>query len=92
MSSHVKLIFDRKKRATDEKEGNIEVSVSIGGGRSYFNTGVKLLPYQWQHGMVVNHPEQSLLNKQLADIASKCDKIIFMMELNNDPMTIEKFK
>ncbi len=92
MSSHVKLIFDRKKRATDEKEGNIEVSVSIGGGRSYFNTGVKLLPYQWQHGMVVNHPEQSLLNKQLADISSKCDKIIFMMELNNDPMTIEKFK
>ena len=35
---------------------------------------------------------KSCKKKSPASKASKCDKIIFMMELNNDPMTIEKFK
>lgn len=50
----MKLIFDRKKRATATKEGVIELRITYKRIQRFAVTGIRVLPKHWRDGRVVN--------------------------------------
>ncbi len=51
---YVKLIFDRKKKASPRKKGAVEIRLSQERRTLYFATGIRVLSHQWHDGQVVN--------------------------------------
>ena len=51
---YVKLVFDRKKKATARKVGAVEIRFSQERRTLYFATGIRVLPRHWHDGQVVN--------------------------------------
>lgn len=50
----LKLMFDRRKRASATKEGAIELRITYDRQQRYITTGVRVLPKQWRGGRIVN--------------------------------------
>ena len=61
----IKIIFDRRKKASAVTTGTVEVEVSYNRERVRLSTGVAVLKQQWQGNQVVNHPEAGRLNDQI---------------------------
>ena len=43
----VKVIFDRRKKASSSRSGNIEIEILYKGKRKWISTGIKVLPENW---------------------------------------------
>lgn len=67
MDFKIRIIFDRRKTATNDKTGTVEIEITQGRTRKRFSTGVSVLAYQWKNGMVVNHPDCVALNNKIHD-------------------------
>ena len=65
----IKIIFDRRKKASAVTTGTVEVEVSYNRERVRLSTGVAVLKQQWQGNQVVNHPEAGRLNDQIRRVA-----------------------
>lgn len=50
----LKLIFDRRKRASNTKEGAIELRITYNRIQKHATTGVRVLPKQWKNDRIVN--------------------------------------
>lgn len=61
----IRILFDRKKRATATKTGSVDIEINYDGSRKWISSGVKVLPQQWKKGKVVNHPEARVLNSEI---------------------------
>lgn len=64
----VRIIFDRRKRASATTRGAVEVEAVSNGQRIRITTGVTVLKQQWHDGMVVDHPKAMDLNKTIQDM------------------------
>lgn len=63
----LRIIFDRRKIASDKKRGVVEIEVTRSGERKRISTGVTLYAHQWKDGMVVCHPDCVALNMRIQD-------------------------
>ena len=62
----LKFVFDRKKTATKEKKGLLQIEIYNNGKRKFVSTGVKLYSDQWDNRkMVINHYDAQTINKDL---------------------------
>ena len=61
----IKVIFDRRKKASAVNPGTVEIEVSYNRERVRLSTGVAVLKQQWSGREVVNHPEADRLNEQI---------------------------
>lgn len=62
----LKFVFDRKKLATKDKKGLLQIEIYNKGKRKYVSTGIKLYSDQWDNRkMVVNHYDAQTINKEL---------------------------
>ena len=61
--SQIKIIYDRRKKASAVTTGTVEVEVSYNRERVRLSTGVAVLKQQWQGNRVVNHPDAVKLNE-----------------------------
>lgn len=61
----IRIIFDRRKTASDVKKGAVEIEIYRRGERKRISTGVTLHARQWQNGLVVNHPDSMALNLRI---------------------------
>lgn len=61
----IKVIFDRRKKASAVNPGTVEIEVSYNRERVRLSTGVAVLKQQWNGREVVNHPEADRLNEQI---------------------------
>jgi integrase/recombinase XerD len=61
----IKLVYDRKKKATKTIPGTIEVRVTADRQVSHYSTGIRVLPQEWRNGMVLNRPDSLELNERL---------------------------
>ena len=61
----IKLVYDRKKKASKTDPGTIEVRVTIDRKLYYYSTGVRVLPQEWRNNLVVNRPDSLELNERL---------------------------
>ena len=61
----IKLVYDRKKKATKTIPGTIEVRVTVDRMVSHYSTGIRVLPSEWRNEMVQNRPDSLELNERL---------------------------
>lgn len=86
----IKLVFDRKKNSSDDKEGIIEIRISYDYKKKYISTGIKVFPHQWKKDIVCNHPDASSLNRIIDKKVIEVRKAILDMidEENMDILSI----
>lgn len=65
----IKIIFDRRKKASAVTTGTVEVEVSYNRERVRLSTGVAVLKQQWRSNQVVDHPMADSLNEQIRRVA-----------------------
>lgn len=92
MSKFVRLFFNRKKKATKEVVGTIEIVVCLKRERSYFYSGYSVCIDQWEDGKVVNHPRAIIINEDIQKKVTEFEHILIAMQVNKDDMTIAQFK
>lgn len=62
----IRLVFDRKKKASPTTPGMIEIIVCHERRRKYFSTGIAVLPSQWsEDGKIVGRADAFILNSHL---------------------------
>ena len=61
----IKIVFDRRKKASAVNPGTVEIEVSYNRERVRLSTGVAVLKQQWSGKEVVNHPQADHLNEQI---------------------------
>lgn len=90
------LVYDRKKIATKNKAGVVELLISMGKERKYITTGVKVFPHEWKKGSVVAREDWKELNEQLSLMMQGCSEVITRMmregeiELSAIPRLLEE--
>jgi len=75
----VTFVYDRKKSATRTKPSVVEIRITDGKKRKYISTGVKLLPKEWQRGVVVGREDWRSLNDQLQAMIKRTSDIVTKM-------------
>ena len=77
MTPQLKFIFDRKKKATSDKKGVVELRITYQRKSQYMTTGVKCYPHQWDDKKnCVKGLNAIELNNILMKIHTKALKII----------------
>lgn len=59
------LIFDRRKTASKDRKGVVEIRLTINRKSYYISTGVRVFPNKWNEGFVVKTPDSDELNERL---------------------------
>jgi hypothetical protein len=67
------IIFDRKKQAEGEKEGTLEVRITVDRKSYYINTGVRVNRNHWA-GAIVKRPDADALNNRLGIIVRRVNE------------------
>ena len=74
----IQFVFDRKKTATKNKKGIIEMRITYLRKRKYMTTGIKCFPSQWSQDKesVVNSTDAVQCNQVLLEMKKKAMKVI----------------
>lgn len=88
----VAYVFDRKKQASADKPGKIEIRITSGKVQKYVATGISVLPGCWQRGMVVNLPNAASLNNRISIMRRQIDKYINDCMESGAPIDMSAFK
>lgn len=72
----MKLIYDRRHRATNTKEGGIELRITYNRIQKHATTGVRVLPKQWRNGTIVNRIDAFELQHTLDIFVANARKVI----------------
>lgn len=87
MATTVKIIFDRKGKATRTKLGTVEVEVYSDGIRKRYSTGVRVFSDQWKNGRVCNHSAAIELNSKIQRIYEEYVRVSADPEFDVQRMT-----
>ena len=79
MKVNLTLVYDRKKKASKQRMGVVELVITSGNIRRYVSTGVMLYPKEWSNGSVVGRKDFKELNDRIQIIKKKCSEIINQM-------------
>ena len=85
------IIYDHRRRASDDKEGPVEVRIVINRKPYYINTGVRVRRSEWA-GSVVNRPDANALNERLWFILSRITEEITAMQRDGLPINVAVIK
>lgn len=70
------IVYDHRGRTGKDKEGPLEVRVTVNRKPYYINTGVRVRAFEWKHGVVVDRVDCVELNERLAIIMRKVEQEI----------------
>ena len=82
------IIFDHRGRTETEKEGPLEVRITIGRKPYYINTGIKVKRNEWA-GSVVSRPDMDALNDRLGFIIRRVVEEINTLHMNGDKFDVQ---
>ena len=82
------IIYDRKKQAEGEKEGTLEVRITVDRKSYYINTGVRVQRKHWA-GTVVKRPDADALNNRLGIIVRRVNEKVNEFIEAQQPIDIE---
>lgn len=71
-----KLVYDRRKRASNTKEGAIELRITYNRVQRFITTGVRVLPKQWRNGSIVNRLDAFELQRTLDIFVANARRIV----------------
>ena len=86
------LVFDRKKKASRNSEGAVEIRVTIDRKASYISTGVKVRKDEWMANSVVNRPDSDVLNGRIMALAQRLTDEINQRILSRQAVDIDDIK
>ena len=78
----ISIIYDHRRRASDDKEAPVEVRIVVNRKPYYITTGVRVRRSEWA-GSVVNRPDANALNDRLWFILSRITEEITAMQREN---------
>lgn len=78
----MRFVFDRRKRATANSNGSVELEIYYDHRRKYVTTGVRILPKQWRNGAVTGRLDSVALNLNLQDLMRRATEIVGEMIAN----------
>lgn len=84
----VRVVFDRKHVATQEKRGLVQISITYKRKRRWISADVKLLRNQWDGGRVVRRADSAELNEWLNGRVAELEKWL----RENGPFSWEKLE
>ena len=87
----VKFVFDRRKRASKENNGAIEIEVCFAGSRVRLTTGIGVKLGEWKDGKVVKRLDAQILNKELNDKYNNVYDCVMEM-IREDNVCLDKLK
>jgi integrase len=79
MKANLTLVYDRKKKASKQTTGVVELVITSGNVRRYVSTGVQLYPKEWSNGSVVGRRDFKELNDRIQILKKKASEIINQM-------------
>ena len=85
------IIFDRKKRAEGDKEGALEVRITVDRKSYYINTGVRVQRKQWA-GTVIRRADADALNNRLAIIVRRVNEKVNEFMDKQQPLDMNAVK
>ena len=85
------IIFDRKKQAEGDKEGTLEVRITVDRKSYYINTGVRVTRKHWA-GAVVKRPDADALNNRLGIIVRRVNEKVNEFIEAQCPIDIEAIR
>lgn len=73
-----KLVFDREKRASETKEGSIQLRITYDRKQCFITTGVRCFPKQWHRsGKIVNRLDAFEMQRTLDEFVTHAKKTTF---------------
>lgn len=69
-------VYDRRKVGSPKKEATVELRITYKGRQKFVSTGVRVLPKQWRHDMVVSRVDAQELNKSLEIILTSARRVV----------------
>lgn len=87
-----KFVYDRRKRASGSKPGSVEIVIYHEGRTGYFNTGVSVLPLQWDGTGVRGRDDSRALNCVLADRMARINEAINILTIRGEEFSLEALK
>ena len=85
------IIYDRKKQAEGDKEGTLEVRITVDRKSYYINTGVRVMRKHWA-GAVVKRPDADALNNRLGIIVRRVNEKVNEFIDAQRPIDIEAIR
>ena len=85
------IIYDRKKQAEGDKEGTLEVRITVDRKSYYINTGVRVMRKHWA-GAVVKRPDADALNNRLGIIVRRVNEKVNEFIEAQQPIDIEAIR
>ena len=86
----VRVVFDRKKVASDSVTGLIQVEVSYKRKRKFISTGVKVYATQWgRNGSVINRPDMLVLNRRIGETTASIEKYLLGLAEKETPFSFD---
>lgn len=80
----ISFIFDRYKKASQNKSAVIELRISYNRKQKYISTGIQLFPKEWENGMVINKPDARSLNRMLDNLIFEIRQILMEMQSKDE--------
>ena len=87
----IRIIFDRKRQAEGDKEGTLEVRITVERRSYYINTGVRVIGKHWA-GAVVQRPDADALNNRLGIIVRRVNEKVNEFIEAQQPIDIDAIK
>ena len=88
----MKMVWDRKKKASPTVEGRVELRITYHRKQKYILTSVSVLPCHWKSGMVVGRRDAYELNESLAILMKNVRQVVNDMQeavLSGDEQNIK---
>lgn len=85
------IIYDRKKQAEGDKEGTLEVRITIDRKSYYINTGVRVMRKHWA-GAIIKRPDADALNNRLGIIVRRINEKVNEIIEAQKPIDIEAIR
>ncbi len=80
----MKFVYDRRKRASREKYGTVELRITFERRTKYITTGIRIMPKEWKGEHVTGRLDAMELNGMLDKVIGNARKVITgMLESNN---------
>lgn len=87
----IRVVFDRKKTATKEKKGLVQIEVLYKGKRKFIGTGIKVYAGQFKNEQIFMRADAIDLNTQINSIIANIRDLINSIFKNKEEFSLEKF-
>ena len=82
------IVFDHRGRTEKEKEGPLEIRITVSRKAYYINTGIHVLRKNWA-GSVVNRPDSDALNTRLGFLLKRTTEEINRFDMEGHPFDVD---